>query len=91
MGLFSLLDTLVGRPFGELLAPLSIADDVRDALLNGRNTLRRILELVIAYERADWNGVLRWALTLTLDPRVIPDRYCAAIEWAQSVAADPPR
>lgn len=91
MGLFSLLDTLVGRPLHELLAPLAIADEVREALLNGRNTLRRILELVIAYERADWNAVVRWAVTLTLDPRVIPDRYCAAVEWAQTVAIDPPR
>lgn len=86
MGLFSMLDALLGRPLAELLESLAMADDVRHALLGGANAVRRIYELALAYERGDWDGAIGWAATLALDERMLPERYCAAVEWGNSTA-----
>jgi EAL and modified HD-GYP domain-containing signal transduction protein len=90
MGLFSLLDVLLGRPLAEVVDTLAMAPDVRQALLGGANPMRRLHDLVLAYERGDWDGVVGWASTLGLDARAIPDRYCAALEWGNSLATGTP-
>ncbi len=54
LGLFSLLDALLGRPMPEILTTVPLTDDVRAALCGEDNALRRLLELAIAYERGDW-------------------------------------
>jgi EAL and modified HD-GYP domain-containing signal transduction protein len=86
MGLFSMLDALLGRPLPELLDALAMAEDVRHALLGGMNALRRIYEVVLAYERGDWDAVVGWAASLGLDPNAIPGRYFAAVEWGNSTS-----
>jgi EAL and modified HD-GYP domain-containing signal transduction protein len=91
LGLFSMLDALLGRPLREVLDTLTIADDVRHALLGGHNAMRRLYDLVLAYERGDWHGVVGWAATLRIGERTIPERYCAALEWGNALAAVEPR
>ena len=90
LGLFSMLDVLLGRPRAALVGTLSVADDVRHALLGGANPLRRLFELVLAYERGDWNGAVGWAATLTIPIATIPDRYCASLEWGNAMASIAP-
>jgi EAL and modified HD-GYP domain-containing signal transduction protein len=87
MGLFSLLDVLLGRPLAEVAGTLAMPADIRQALLGAPNPMRRLYDLVLAYERGDWDGVVGWASTLGLDARTIPDRYCTALEWGNSMTA----
>ena len=46
MGLFSMMDVIVGRPLAEILADLPLADDLKAALCGEPNDLREILEIV---------------------------------------------
>lgn len=82
MGLFSLLDVIVGRPIAEVVAELPIADDVKAALAGEANALRPILELVIAYERGDWAMLARRAADLELPEADLPNLYREAVRWA---------
>ena len=53
------MDAVVGRPLQELLSDVALPSDLSDALTpNGKpNRARDVLELVTAYERADWLAV----------------------------------
>jgi len=60
-GILSLLDTLFGTPLADILAPLPLQDDVRDALLWRSGELGRLLSLTETLERDDPAEVTRLA------------------------------
>lgn len=53
-GLLSVLPALMKRPIGELLAPLPVSEDIKEALTGQSNDLRDALRCVIAWERGMW-------------------------------------
>ena len=42
-----------------------------------------VLQLVIAYEHGDWDGVSALTSRLGLDEQEAPQRYREAVEWAR--------
>ena len=63
VGLFSALDLLMQRPLSQLLEPLPLNDEVRNALLYKRGLMGEVLNCVLAYEIADWENVTLQQLT----------------------------
>ncbi|MFN0071192.1 MAG: EAL and HDOD domain-containing protein [Chloroflexota bacterium] len=59
MGLFSMLDAVLDRPMERIVNQLPLADDVCGALLGEQNEIRKLLEMVLAYEQANWSMVER--------------------------------
>ena len=59
MGLFSMLDSILSRPMDEILENLPLAPDIEAALLGESNAPWKVLELVLAHERANWESVRR--------------------------------
>ncbi|MCW8983272.1 MAG: HDOD domain-containing protein [Gammaproteobacteria bacterium] len=58
VGLFSVIDTLLDRPLPELLEKLPLESEIVNALLGeGDGRLAQALNLVDAYDRADWEKV----------------------------------
>ena len=82
LGMFSLLDALVGRPLEELLARIPLAEDLQEALLRRRGTLGQVLTLALAYEEAQWERARGVAQALSIPEEVIPECYLKAVEWA---------
>jgi len=82
MGLFSLLDAIMGRPLPELLQKIPLADDIKSALLGKENKLRNVYDYVLAYERGDWQALADKAEALHLDEEGIPELYLKTVEWA---------
>lgn len=83
MGLFSLLEPLVGRPLAEVVGDIPIAPEVKSALYGQPGRLRSLLELALAYERGDWGASVRLAEELGLTESQVPGRYVAALRWSQ--------
>lgn len=85
LGLFSLLDTLTGRPMEEALEGLPLTASAREALLGAQNPLRNVMDLVQAYEQARWEeaGALIQALGVPAD--VTPAAYLEAVTWGNRV------
>lgn len=82
MGMFSVLDAIIGRPLEEILEKIGLADDIRDALLSrpepaGR--LHQAYRLVTAYERGAWPAVASAAQALGLAPDSVADLYLEAV------------
>lgn len=85
VGLFSLLDVILRMPMAEMLKRVDLAMDVQSALLRREGPLSRPLELVEAYERAEWLEVETLAASLEVLPTAVQGRYVEAVAWARSV------
>ena len=88
LGLFSLLDAMIGRPLHEILEGIAVAEDVRRALLGDPNPLRAVYLCATAYERGDWSSFSQHARQLGLDERTVPALYLQSLEHATAVTAD---
>lgn len=84
MGLFSMIDALLDRPLTEAVNTLPVADDVRSALLGGDSPLRPVYNLVLDYERGQWDRVSEVSAALSLDEGAIRELYLDAVEWGNS-------
>ncbi|MGD0489664.1 MAG: EAL domain-containing protein [Syntrophorhabdales bacterium] len=87
MGMFSLLDVLIGRPLGEVIAMMNVSREMKIALTTGGNAYGELLSAVCAYERADWGQCEASARKLDMDMSVIPPMYKQALEWADKALA----
>ena len=85
MGLFSMLDVLIGRPLGEILKEMGLGREVTGALLGQQGTYRNLYDLVVSYERGHLGRCSRHASTLNLDPERIPGIFLRAVEWADKI------
>jgi c-di-GMP-related signal transduction protein len=89
MGLFSLLDALLDRPFDELLKDLGLAPELESVLrgeASEENVLNTIYRLVRSYESANWNEVECLAGRLGVPADLIGAAYCEALPWADEIA-----
>jgi len=87
LGLFSMIDAFLGQPLAEAVERLPLSDEVRAALLGGDNVLRRIYNVVLAWERGAWDEVSMAAAALGLCGDAIAARYRTAVEFGNSVAS----
>jgi EAL and modified HD-GYP domain-containing signal transduction protein len=84
VGLFSMLDVMTGVPMEDLMMQINPAADVRDALLTRGDFFGAALALVEAWEAADWAGVMHRAAEVGVDPKVLPNLYVDALDWAKA-------
>jgi c-di-GMP-related signal transduction protein len=80
VGLFSLLDAIVGRPLSELLAELPLKSEISDAIL-GQGELGTALDLIRALEQGEWSEVARLADLLEIEESILQDNYFNAAQW----------
>jgi c-di-GMP-related signal transduction protein len=85
LGLFSVLDALLDQPMPKALAEVAIPPRVKGALVGMPGEMRRVLDLVLAFEHGDWQEVD--ALRRTLDAEALAMTYHSAIEFAQAASA----
>jgi c-di-GMP phosphodiesterase len=87
VGTFSLLDGLFGETMQKLVGELSIAYEMRQALLSRDGPYGPLLELAEAIERADEAHIDRFQAQLEISTGIIYDTYTQALEWADQVLA----
>ena len=85
-GLCSLLDAMLGQTMPEALGDLPLPAPVRAALFGESNMHRLVLDLVIAYERADWDRTAALAHDAGVDVAAVPQAYARALEWARVIS-----
>ncbi len=85
-GILSAIDVILGRPMPGIFAELPLPGEVADALEGRRNTLRLLLDEVMAFERADWPSVERLQRRVEMPPGRLMDLYLSAVQWANQIA-----
>lgn len=84
-GLLSLLDAFTGLPLADALRPLGLSEEMERALLGSDNPAANVLELVVAYERAQWGRVGVLAEALGVNEAHLPGHYQDAVAWSAQV------
>ncbi|MCP4151685.1 MAG: HDOD domain-containing protein [bacterium] len=85
MGMFSLLDTLMGRSMEEVLEFLPMAADIKGALLGEQNGFKDVLEIAVQYEKGNWDAAREFSDCISLPFSVLPHFYMEAVTWANSL------
>ena len=85
VGVFSLLDTMLGMPMDKALEAISLPESVVSALLLRRGVLAPFLALTIACETADDEAFANAANELSLSNRQVNWAHLQALAWAESL------
>jgi EAL and modified HD-GYP domain-containing signal transduction protein len=85
LGIFSLMEALLGRPMSETLSEVALPSVVRAALLGKPNRHRKTLELVKAFEAGRWGEVSELAVALGQDESQLAAAYVEAVDRAQKI------
>lgn len=86
VGVFSLLDTLLGIPLNKALEAISLPETVINALLHQTGVLAPFLELTKACESADDEAFARTAEALHLGNQQVNWAHLQALAWAETLA-----
>jgi len=82
MGMFSLIDAFLDRPLADVLAELPLTNEIKRALLGEDNQIRAFLDLILAYEKADWVNFSVYAQKVHIDESEVPNLYLQALTSA---------
>ena len=83
-GLFSLLDAILDRPMEQLLVRLPFPDMIKEALMQEKNILYYILEIVKAYESGSWWGLEQAVVFINIKSALLPKLYLDALDWSNT-------
>ncbi len=86
LGMLSMMDVIMGRSMKEILKELPLDSEIKSALVGEDNILRKGLEIILAYELADWDKVeLLGGIGKGMIDEMISDSYFEAIRWTQEL------
>lgn len=85
LGLLSAIDAILDMEMTDVLKEITIEEDIRNALLGEKNGLRRILDVVLLYERAAWDEMESAAALAGLAAGGIAPVFLDSVDWARRV------
>jgi len=87
LGLFSLLPAMFDMPMRDVLARLSLADDLHAALCGEPGPHGHWLGMAQAIEDTRWEDMAQYALALKLPTGSVAEAYNASFQWADRLMA----
>ncbi len=85
VGIFSMIDLLVGQELQVILEEIPLDADVKNALLGEQNAFARILDLAVCYEFANWSDVENISKEIEINEEVMIDHYVESLDFAAAV------
>jgi EAL and modified HD-GYP domain-containing signal transduction protein len=81
-GMFSLIDVILNKSMESVLKELPILNSVKQALLGADNDMRRMLNFIICYEKAQWDEIEgQYPMNIIGKNRIV-SLYIDALKWA---------
>jgi c-di-GMP-related signal transduction protein len=87
LGLLSTIDAILDMKMEDVRKEITIRADIRDALLERGNPLRKIFDVELHYEHAAWKEFDRAAARLSIPAGIVSEIYLKSVEWAADVLA----
>ncbi len=85
MGMFSMIDTLMGQSMENALTVLPLEDDVKAGILGEKNAFSDLFRIVTAYEKGNWDYLFLKAKAYDVGLNIFPDAYIEAAKWTTAV------
>lgn len=89
VGLLSAVDAILDRPMLEVLSDLPLSPEVKSTLMGKKDGHGRVLGLVTAYEKAEWDRIAGAMGNLTMDVARLPVLYKEAVAWVSQIFIPP--
>ncbi|EKE16865.1 MAG: hypothetical protein ACD_10C00758G0002 [uncultured bacterium] len=90
-GIMSLMPALVGQSISDIVTPLSLANDVREALCDGTGQLGAMLRLAESSENGDLEQLAENLASLPgLTPKNLNLAQTRALQWANNIGQEKP-
>ncbi len=83
LGLFSMIDAVLDLPLPEALSYVPLPEDVKAALLHQRNPFGDLWNMVLAYEKGEWDVLSTHAKNFGLSESEVAASYLPAVQWAE--------
>ena len=84
LGLFSYMDALMDSKMEDILTHLAFSDKMKEALLGNDREFSRMLDIIIGFEKGNWNQPIFKALKGTDIEKKLPKLYSDAINMANA-------
>ena len=81
MGLFSVLDVILGKTMEEALEMLKVSKNISRALIKKEGPYSEIYDFILQYESASWTDVDRTMLLKELDADAVYNAYIETLKW----------
>ena len=85
MGMLSLIDVLLDREIKDILGEIEIDKNVTDALLGKENNLYYLLEMIINYEKGNWDQVIKYSNENNINQDDLMYLYIEALSWTNNI------
>lgn len=85
VGIFSVLDAMLGKPMAEVLETIHLAEEISEALLHHEGIYGPFLALAEACEGREPEQLARKAEEIGLDPVRVNNAHLAALAWAAQI------
>ncbi len=87
VGMFSMLDVLIGRPLREIMDSIRLSNEVKHTILGMKTKYRDVFELAVNYHSGNWEKFSHLANRLSLNETVVPKLYLESVKWADRIAS----
>ncbi|MFE8695858.1 EAL and HDOD domain-containing protein [Cytobacillus sp. FJAT-53684] len=84
-GMFSMVDTLLSVPMDVILQELPLDEEICEALVGKDNPLKKVLDLVLAVEKAEWTVISEKCRELNIDEKDLFKIYAESLNWANEL------
>lgn len=81
LGILSLLDVILKRPMNEVLVELNATYSIKNALIHRSGEYGAIYEMILCYERGEWDKVVEYSNTLCIDFNMVAKAYMDSLVW----------
>jgi len=81
LGLFSVVDLILGKPMSEALELLKVSQNINNALISNEGPYVDILNFIKLYECGDWQEISRIMLLNNISLDRVYAAYTASLEW----------
>lgn len=86
IGMFSLMDSLLHKPFSQIMQQLPLSDQVIDTLIGYDTEMSDYLNLAVAFDQLDWERIQLFAEKLDLTEEQLRQSYNQAMRWSSQMA-----
>jgi EAL and modified HD-GYP domain-containing signal transduction protein len=84
LGLFSLMDALLDCKMEDILGHIALSDKMKIALLGNDKKFNRILDIIIGFERGNWENSIFKAMSGSALETKLPNLYFDSVKMAEA-------
>lgn len=85
MGLLSNIDAFLDMPIENVLKKIKVTQNIKDALLHGEGVLGDLLNLIIFYEKGNWDEINKLCNIIDIDSTELSNYYFESVQESSDI------